>query len=52
VASWDITYLPSPIRGKYYYFYLIEHINSHKALGWGARKWRAARKPPHCYNAT
>ena len=34
VWSWDITYLPSPIRGKYYYLYLIEDIYSRKAVGW------------------
>jgi len=33
VWSWDITYLPSPIRGKYYYLYLIEDIYSRKAVG-------------------
>ncbi len=30
----DITYLPSPVRGKYYYLYLIEDIYSRKAVGW------------------
>lgn len=34
VWSWDITYLPSPIRGQYYYLYLIEDIYSRKAVGW------------------
>lgn len=34
VWSWDITYLPSPIRGKYYCLYLIEDIYSRKAVGW------------------
>lgn len=33
VWSWDITYLPSPGRGKYYYLYLIEDIYSRKAVG-------------------
>ena len=28
VWSWDITYLPSPVRGQYYYLYLIEDIYS------------------------
>ena len=27
-------YLPSPVRGKYYYLYLIEDIYSRKAVGW------------------
>jgi putative transposase len=34
VWSWDITYLPSPVRGKFYYLYLIEDIYSRKAVGW------------------
>ena len=34
VRSWDITYLPSPVRGKYYYLYLIEDIYSRKDVGW------------------
>lgn len=34
VWSWDITYLPSPVQGKYYYLYLIVDIYSRKAVGW------------------
>jgi putative transposase len=34
VWSWDITYLPSPVHGKYYYLYLIEDIYSRKGVGW------------------
>jgi putative transposase len=34
VWSWDITYLPSPVRGQFYYLYLIEDIYSRKAVGW------------------
>lgn len=34
VWAWDITYLPSPVRGQYYYLYLIEDIYSRKAVGW------------------
>lgn len=34
VWSWDITYLPSPVRGRYYYLYLIEDIYSRKGVGW------------------
>jgi putative transposase len=33
VWSWDITYLPSPVRGQFYYLYLIEDIFSRKAVG-------------------
>lgn len=34
VLSWDITYLRSPIRGVFYYLYLIEDIWSRKIVGW------------------
>lgn len=34
VWSRDISYLPSPVRGKFYYLYLIEDIYSRKAVGW------------------
>ena len=32
--STPFTYLPSPVRGKYHYLYLIEDIYSSKAVGW------------------
>ena len=34
VWSWDITYLPTAVRGQYYYLYLVEDIYSRKAVGW------------------
>jgi putative transposase len=34
VFSWDITYLRGPIRGAFYYLYLIEDIWSRKIVGW------------------
>lgn len=34
VWSWDITYLPSAVKGQYWYLYLIEDIYSRKAVGW------------------
>lgn len=34
VWSWDITYLHSPIRGKFYYLYLIMDIYSRMIIGW------------------
>lgn len=32
--SWDITYLPTPIRGSYFYLYLFMDIFSRKIVGW------------------
>lgn len=34
VWSWDITYLPSTVKGQYWYLYLFEDIYSRKAVGW------------------
>lgn len=34
VWSWDISYLPGRVRGRYYYLYLIEDIYSRKIVGW------------------
>jgi len=34
VWSWDISYLPSNVRGLYHYLHLIEDIYSRKIVGW------------------
>lgn len=34
VWSWDISYLPSHVRGLYHYLYLVEDIYSRKITGW------------------
>ena len=34
VWSWDITWLSSPIRGMFYYLYMIVDIFSRKIVGW------------------
>ena len=34
VWSWDISYLPTHVRGQFYYLYLIEDIYSRKIVGW------------------
>lgn len=32
--SWDITYLPTPVTGRYFYLYLFLDIFSRKIVGW------------------
>ena len=32
--SWDITYLPTPVKGLYFYLYLFIDIFSRKIVGW------------------
>lgn len=34
IYSWDITYLPTLIRGSYFYLYLILDVFSRKIVGW------------------
>ena len=34
IYSWDITYLLSPIKGLYYYLYMVMDIYSRKIVGW------------------
>ena len=34
VWSWDITYLASPVRGQFFYLYLVMDIWSRKITGW------------------
>ena len=34
VWSWDITYLPSPVRGHFFYLYMVMDVWSRKIMGW------------------
>jgi transposase InsO family protein len=34
VWCWDITYLPGPVRGMFFYLYLIVDLYSRKIVGW------------------
>lgn len=34
VWSWDITYLPTSVKGAFYYLYMITDIYSRKIVGW------------------
>ena len=38
VWTWDITYMKSPIRGRFYYLYLITDIWSRKIVGWAVHE--------------
>jgi putative transposase len=42
VASWDITYLPSRVRGQFFYLYLVEDVWSRKILGWAVHEVESA----------
>lgn len=34
IYSWDITYLPTTLRGRHYYLYLFLDVFSRKVIGW------------------
>lgn len=34
VWSWDITYLRAPVRGSFFYLYLVEDVYSRRIVGW------------------
>jgi transposase InsO family protein len=38
VWSWDITYLPAPIRGQHWYLYMYMDIYSRKIVGWSVHE--------------
>ena len=42
VWSWDITYLNSAIRGRYYYLYMVEDIFSRMIVGWTVQEVESA----------
>jgi hypothetical protein len=44
VWSWDITYLNSPIRGAYYYLYLVEDIFSRMIVSWTVEQEQSAEQ--------
>ena len=36
--SWDITYLPTSVKGLYFYLYMIIDIYSRKIVGWSVHE--------------
>ena len=42
VWSWDITYLRGPVRGSFFYLYLIEDLYSRRIVGWEVREEESA----------
>jgi putative transposase len=44
VWSWDITYLRSPVRGAFFYLYLVLDVYSRKVVGWTVEAEECARR--------
>jgi len=42
VWSWDITYLPTTIRGRYLYLYLVMDVWSRRIVGWQVHECESA----------
>lgn len=42
IWSWDISYLPSQVRGLYFYLYFIMDIYSRKIVGWSVHENESA----------
>lgn len=43
VWSWDITYLPTQVRGMYFYLYIIMDIFSRKIVGWSVHEKQCSK---------
>jgi putative transposase len=41
VWSWDISYLRSPVRGSFYYLYLVLDVWSRKIVGWKVHEYES-----------
>jgi len=44
VWSWDITYLKAPVRGTFYYLYLMIDVWSRKIVGWEVHEEECAER--------
>ena len=44
VWSWDITYLPSCVRGRWYYLYVMMDVWSRKIVGWNVHEEECGKK--------
>jgi putative transposase len=52
VWSWDITYLKSPIRGSYYFLYLMMDVWSRMVVGWAIHEAESAEHAAELFQAT
>lgn len=42
IYTWDITYLPTDIKGSFFYLYLVMDIYSRKIVGWQVHEYEAS----------
>ena len=51
LLCWDITYLPTTVRGRFYYLYLFLDIWSRKVVGWGVHDEQCGNFAAHLLEA-
>ncbi len=52
IYCWDITYLPTPVRGLFFYLYLFVDIFSRKVVGGRSLIARAQRRHQPCWRTS
>jgi len=52
VWSWDITYLKSPVRGIFFYLYMIMDVWSRKIVGWEVNEVESAELAAELFTKT
>jgi putative transposase len=52
VWTWDITYLATPVRGTFFYLYLILDLFSRQIVGWEVHAQESAAAAAHLFRAT
>lgn len=52
VWCWDITYLRAPVRGSFYYLYMIEDLFSRRIVGWEVHEQEASDLASELVQAT
>ncbi len=50
--SWDITYLPSTVKGLFFYLYLIMDVFSRKIVGWEVYETESASQASNVFQKT
>jgi transposase InsO family protein len=52
VWSWDITYLKSPVRGVFFYLYMVVDVWSRKVVGWAVHDVESAALAATLFEST
>ena len=47
VLAWDITLLPGPVKGQFYYLYMVMDVWSRRILGTDVHEWESGQLTGH-----